>query len=163
MNSNSYPSGQTPAERAAMAFDSLLLPAHLNLERLVEVVEEMRHRPIRIEAARVLNGGTVCGLWLSTDEVEVILHAVSPSGLHRQQFVLHELGHMVLRHNELVVPADYIEVLFPNLPVGLVSRVLARSSYTDELEAAAESLADLLAAAIRNSAREPRSFERVFE
>lgn len=163
MNKNPYPSEQSPAERAASAFDSLALPAHLNLERLVGVVESVRHRPIQIEAARALNGGSVCGLWLSKDDVEIILHAVSPSGLHRQQFVLHELGHMVLRHDELVVQADYIEVLFPNLPVGLVSRVLARSSFTDDLEAAAESLADLFAGAIRNSAREPRSFERVFE
>lgn len=163
MDDFTYPSGQSPAERAANAFDALQLPAHLNLERLVEVVEGVRHRPIQIEAAGVLNGGSLCGLWLSTDDVEIILHAVSPSGLHRQQFVLHELGHMVLRHDELVVPADYIEVLFPNLPVGLVSRVLARSSFTDDLEAAAESLADLFAAAIRNSAREPRSFEKVFE
>lgn len=163
MNTSSYPSRQSPAERAARAFDGLELPTHLSLERLVQVVEGVRHRPIQIEAAGVLNGGSVCGLWLSTDDVEIILHAISPSGLHRQQFVLHELGHMVLRHDELVVPEDYIEVLFPNLPVGLVSRVLARSSFTDDLEAAAESLADLFAAAIRNSAREPRSFERVFE
>ncbi|MET4538347.1 hypothetical protein ABIE37_000102 [Arthrobacter bambusae] len=163
MNNKPDPSGQTPAERAASAFDSLELPTHLSLERLVKVVEGVRHRPIQIEAAGALNGGSICGLWLSTDEVEIILHAISPSGLHRQQFVLHELGHMVLRHDELVVPADYIEVLFPNLPVGLVSRVLARSGFTDDLEAAAESLADLFAAAIRNSDREPRSFERVFE
>jgi hypothetical protein len=163
MSNNPYSSGQTPAERAARAFDGLQLPAHLNLERLVEVVEGVRQRPIQIEAAGALNGGSVCGLWLSTEDVEIILHAVSPSGLHRQQFVLHELGHMVLRHDELVVPAPYLEVLFPNLPVGLVQRVLARSSFTDDLEAAAESLADLFAAAIRNSAKEPRSFERVFE
>jgi hypothetical protein len=162
MNNYPYLSRQSPAERAANAFDALQLPRHVNLERLVAVVEGIRHRPIRIEAAGALNGGSVCGLWLSMDEVEIILHAISPSGLHRQQFVLHELGHMVLRHDELVVPADYIEVLFPNLPVSLVSRVLARSSFTDDLEAAAESLADLFAAAIRNSAREPRSFERVF-
>ncbi|MDP9933709.1 hypothetical protein J2T11_000033 [Paenarthrobacter nicotinovorans] len=69
---------------------------------------------------------------------------------------------MVLRHDELVVPVDYVGVLFPNLPPSLVHRVLARTSFADELEAAAESLADLFAAAIRNSAREPRSFERVF-
>lgn len=163
MNSNPYPSGKTPAEHAASAYDSLLLPTHIDLERLVKVVEDVRHRPIQIEAAGALNGGSICGLWLSTDDVEIILHATSPSGLHRQQFVLHELGHMVLRHDELVIPADYIKVLFPNLPVGLVSRVLARSSFTDDLEAAAESLADLFAAAIRNSASEPRSFERVFE
>lgn len=163
MNSNRNHTKQTAAERAARAFDSLPLPSHLNLERLVKVVEGVRHRPIQIEAAGALNGGSVCGLWLSTDDVEIILHAVSPSGLHRQQFVLHELGHMVLRHDELVVPADYIEVLFPSLPVALVSRVLARSSFTDDLEAAAESLADLFAGAIRNSAMEPRSFERIFE
>ncbi|MGO4145754.1 hypothetical protein AB4Y77_11760 [Paenarthrobacter sp. YAF11_1] len=163
MDNHTYPLGQSPADRAESAFVSLALPTHLNLERLVKVVEDVRHRPIQIEAIGALNGGSVCGLWLSTDAVEIILHAISPSGLHRQQFVLHELGHMVLRHDELVVPADYIEVLFPNLPAGLVSRVLARSSFTDDLEAAAESLADLFAAAIRNSAREPRSFERVFE
>ncbi|MEQ4567299.1 hypothetical protein [Paenarthrobacter sp. CAP02] len=163
MNNSPYASGHSPAERAMNAFESLTLPTHLNLERLVEVVEGVRRRPIQIEAAVALNGGSVCGLWLSTDDVEIILHAVSPSGLHRQQFVLHELGHMVLRHDEVVVPADYIEVLFPNLSAGLVSRVLARSSFTDDLEAAAESLADLFAAAIRNSAKEPRSFERVFE
>ena len=162
MNSNAYPSDRSPAARAARAFDSLPLPAHLSLERLVHVVEGVRCRPIEIEAAGFLNGGSVCGLWLSTDEVEVILHAVSPSGLHRQQFVLHELGHMVLRHDELVVPAYYVGVLFPNLSPGLVRRVLGRSSFSDEFEAAAESLADLFAAAIRNSAREPRSFERVF-
>ncbi|WP_224089785.1 hypothetical protein [Arthrobacter sp. StoSoilB13] len=162
MQVNPIYSGQSPAERAASAFDSLALPTHLSLERLVGVVEGVRQRPIEIEAAGFLNGGSVCGLWLSTDEVEVILHAVSPSGLHRQQFVLHELGHMVLRHDELVVPVDYVGVLFPNLPAGLVRRVLARTSFDDELEAAAESLADLFAAAIRNSAREPRSFERVF-
>jgi hypothetical protein len=163
MNYHPYSSGHSPAERAEDAFDSLVLPNHLDLDRLVKVVEGVRHRPIQIEAAAALNGGSVCGLWLSTDVVEIILHAVSPSGLHRQQFVLHELGHMVLRHDELVVPTDYIGVLFPNLPVGLVSRVLARSSFTDDLEAAAESLADLFAAAIRSSAREPRSFEKVFE
>ncbi|AMB40183.1 MULTISPECIES: hypothetical protein [Paenarthrobacter] len=162
MSNESYLSGKSPAERAANAFDALSLPTHLNLERLVGVVEGVRHRTIEIETAGFLNGGSVCGLWLSTDEVEIILHAASPSGLHRQQFVLHELGHMVLRHDELVVPLDYVGVLFPNLPASLVRRVLARTSFSDELEAAAESLADLFAAAIRNSAREPRSFERVF-
>ncbi|WP_394525404.1 hypothetical protein [Paenarthrobacter nicotinovorans] len=162
MNDNPNSIGQSPGERAAIAFDSLRLPTHVSLKRLVALVEGIRRRPIEIEVAGFLNGGSVCGLWLSTEEVEVILHAVSPSGLHRQQFVLHELGHMVLRHDELVVPLDYVGVLFPNLPAGLVRRVLARSSFSDELEAAAESLADLFAAAIRNSAREPRSFESVF-
>ncbi|MDQ0678965.1 hypothetical protein QFZ30_002347 [Arthrobacter pascens] len=69
---------------------------------------------------------------------------------------------MVLRHDELVLPDDYADVLFPDLPRELVSRVFARSSFLDDFEAAAETLADLFAAAIRDSTVEPRSFERIF-
>ena len=158
-----YPSGQSPAERAARAFASSSLPTHLKPGTTRRSGRRCQASANTDRSCRSPGRWFVCGLRLSTDDVEIILHAVSPSGLHRQQFVLHELGHMVLRHDELVVPADYIGVLFPNLPAGLVSRVLARSSFTDDLEAAAESLADLFAAAIRNSAREPRSFEKVFE
>lgn len=153
---------KVPAVRAEDAFKALLLPAHLTLERLVDVVERVRRRPIEIEVCGVLNGGSVCGLWLSTDTAEIILHAATPSAIHRQQFVLHELGHMVLRHDELVLPSDYADVLFPDLSRNLVSKVFARSSFVDDLEAAAETLADLFAAAIRDSSIEPRSFERIF-
>ena len=154
--------GSTPAVVAADAFRSLRLPSHLTLDGLVEIVEVLRGRPIEIDVAPVLNGGSVCGLWLSTEASEIILHAASPSALHRQQFILHELGHMILRHDELGVSAEYAESLFPNLNGSLVTKVLNRSSFIDELEAAAETLADLLAAAIRESAIEPRSFERIF-
>lgn len=162
MENRSIVAGTTPAERAAQAFKGLRLPTHLTLGRLVEVVEGIRCRPIEIDVTGALNGGSVCGLWLSTDTAEIILHAATPSALHRQQFVLHELGHMVLRHDELVLPSDYASVLFPNLSGDLVTRVLARSSFIDHVEAAAESLADLFAAAIRESSIEPRSFERIF-
>lgn len=162
MENRSKVVGTTPPERAARAFKDLRLPTHLTLGRLVEVVEGIRCRRIEIDVSGALNGGSVCGLWLSTDRAEIILHASTPSALHRQQFVLHELGHMVLRHDELVLPADYAGVLFPNLSGDLVTRVLARSSFIDHVEAAAESLADLFAAAIRESSIEPRSFERIF-
>jgi hypothetical protein len=162
MENPSYVIDATPADNAALAFSSLRLPAHLTLERLVAVVESIRKRPITIDVAEGLNGGTVCGLWLSTDTKEIILHAATPSVLHRQQFVLHELGHMVLRHDEVGVPKDYAGILFPDIPEEMVRRVLMRSSFVDQVEAAAETLADLFAAAIRDSTLEPRSFERVF-
>ncbi|MEV5054374.1 ImmA/IrrE family metallo-endopeptidase [Arthrobacter sp. LAR12-1-1.1] len=162
MEDPSFDTGSTPADCAAQAFSSLRLPIHLTLERLVSVVESLRGRPIEIDVADGLNGGSVCGLWLSTDTKEIILHADTASALHRQQFVLHELGHMVLRHDEVGVPADYASSVFPNIPGRMVRRVLMRSSFVDQIEAAAETLADLFAAAIRDSAQEPRSFERVF-
>jgi hypothetical protein len=153
---------QGPAQIAAEAFVSLRLPSHLTLEKLIVIVAVRRRRRIEIEATTILNGTSVCGLWLSTDTREIILHAVTDSALHRQQFILHELGHMILRHDELGVSADYAGSLFPNLDGEMVSRALARSSFVDDLEAAAETLADLLAGAIRDSTMEPRSFEQVF-
>lgn len=154
--------GPTPAEIAAEAFQSLRLPTHVTLAALIAIVAARRRRRIEIEATDILNGTSVCGLWLSTDTREIVLHAVTDSVLHRQQFVLHELGHMILRHDELGVSSEYAAALFPNLNGEMVSRALARSSFVDDMEAAAETLADLLAGAIRESTQEPKSFEQVF-
>ncbi|MHA7141865.1 hypothetical protein ACX80T_10055 [Arthrobacter sp. Sr33] len=152
----------SPARSAAAGFLALNLPSRLSLEGLLSIVETLRHRRIEVAVSVSLNGGSVCGLWLSTDSAEIILHAPTPSALHRQQFILHELGHMVLRHDELVVSSHYAETLFPNLSGEKVSRILGRSDFLDHIEAAAETLADLFAAAIRDSSLEPRSFERIF-
>ena len=154
--------GPSPAEIAAEAFRALRLPSHVTLTGLIAIVAARRRRRIEIEATNILNGTTVCGLWLSTDSREIVLHAVTDSVLHRQQFVLHELGHMILRHDELGVSSEYAAALFPNLDGEMVSRALARSSFVDDMEAAAETLADLLAGAIRASTQEPKSFEQVF-
>lgn len=151
-----------PAQVAAEAFQALRLPSHLTLSWLIAIVAARRRRRIEIEATTILNGTEVCGLWLSTDSREIILHAVTDSVLHRQQFILHELGHMILRHDELGISAEYAASLFPNLNGEMVSRALARSSFVDDMETAAETLADLLAAAIRDSTLEPKSFEQVF-
>lgn len=154
--------GSTPAEIAAEAFQALRLPSHVTLGGLIAIVAARRRRIIEIEATNILNGTSVCGLWLSTDRREIVLHAVTDSVLHRQQFVLHELGHMILRHDELGISSEYAAALFPHLDGEMVSRALARSSFVDDMEAAAETLADLLAGAIRESTQEPKSFEQVF-
>jgi hypothetical protein len=151
----------SPARSATDGFRALKLPSRISLDRLISIIEKARGRRIEIDVCESLNGGTVCGLWLSTNSREIILHAPTPSALHRQQFILHELGHMVLRHDEAVVSANYAETLFPNLSGEKVSRILGRSDFLDHIEAAAETLADLFAAAIRDSSIEPRSFERI--
>ncbi|MBT2250326.1 hypothetical protein JHV56_16625 [Arthrobacter sp. BHU FT2] len=156
------PERPTPAEVATEAFQALRLPAHVTLSGVIAIVAARRRRRIEIEATNILNGTSVCGLWLSTDTREIVLHAVTDSVLHRQQFVLHELGRMILRHDELGVSSEYAAALFPNLDGEMVSRALARSSFVDDMEAAAETLADLLAGAIRESTQEPKSFEQVF-
>ncbi|MDJ0356319.1 hypothetical protein [Paenarthrobacter sp. PH39-S1] len=153
--------GSSPSQGALTAFAELNLPSHLTLGRIIAIVEGTRNKPIVIDVAEWLNGGNLCGLWLSTDSREIILHAATPSELHRQQFILHELGHMVLRHDETARPSDYAALLFPNVDGERVSRILQRSDFFDHIEAAAESMADLFAAAIRASTTEPRSFEKI--
>ena len=151
-----------PLERAEQAFKELALGTEVSLESLVEHVQRLRGRPIVIEERPELVSTTTCGLWFSTDEVEIVFHRAPRSELHRQQFILHELAHMVLRHNEGLVSADYAKTLFPDLDGERVRSALARDEFDREDEIVAELLADLLSAAIHTSDREYAGYSEVF-
>lgn len=151
-----------PHQQARAAFDGLRLGAEVSLETLIATVEEVRGRRIVIEQRDELGTTKVCGLWLAKDTVELVFHGTPRSELHRQQFILHELAHMVLRHDETVVSADYASTLFPHLNGERVRAVLARESFDREHEVVAELLADLFSAAIAASDREPGRFSEVF-
>ncbi|MCU6481913.1 hypothetical protein [Arthrobacter sp. A2-55] len=125
-------------------------------------VAKYRGRKIVINEMAELIGSKACGLWLSTDETEFVFHAPTKSALHRQQCILHELAHMVLRHDETVVSVEYAPTLFPDLSGERVRSALARSDFLREEEITAELLADLFAKAIHDSSQEPQNFEGVF-
>ncbi|HET6242424.1 MAG TPA: hypothetical protein VFD99_10615, partial [Arthrobacter sp.] len=125
----------------------------------------LRNRKIVI---RPMDGPTdkVCGLWFGLDHLDLILHARAASEVHRQQIVLHEFAHMILRHEQEVLAPDYVRNFFPDLDPGRVVKALKRSDFLDEFEVTAELLADLLAARIRNSQRrtagQPGNFGSIF-
>ena len=151
-----------PIEQAQQAFRELGLGTEVSLGSLISHVQRLRGRPIVIEEHRELDSATTCGLWFSTDELEIVLHREPQSELHRQQFILHELAHMVLRHNEGLVSADYAKTLFPDLDGERVRSALARDEFDREDEIVAELLADLLSAAIHTSDREYAGYSEVF-
>lgn len=151
---------------ASEALNRLDLPAGLTLEELRRIIEDDRGKRIVIEPASTLGGDQVSGLWLSTPDMELILHAETGSAIHSQQIILHEMAHMILGHDELMTEGNISHALLPDLDSSLVTRTLARCEHLDDIEVAAETLADLLAGKLSTSRRlqsaEPLNFQGVF-
>ncbi|WP_241973102.1 hypothetical protein [Cryobacterium sp. TMT2-14] len=92
---------------------------------------------------------------------DLVLHAHSESALHRQQFVLHELAHMILGHDFGDDP-DAPDFLLPDIPPNTRRRLLRRQDLDTVEEVMAETLADRFAAAIRGSAMHHSRYLEIF-
>lgn len=138
------------------ALDQLALGETFTFDELVGAVQRSRGRRLRIvELGGVTGRDGLCAVWFEAGGVDVILHAQSDSVLHEQQFVLHELAHMILGH-EVDEDSDVPDILLPDIPPETRRRLLRRQDLNTVKEVQAETLADHLAAAIRGSAM-PRS------
>jgi hypothetical protein len=135
---------------ARSAFRNLCPPPRLTLESLIKHVEAMRGRQIKIVETSQLSGKKICGLWIPREKVDVVYHSVTRGRLHRQQMILHEISHMILRHDEDREAAWQGVSAFHEISGEVVKKALARGDFRSDLEATAEYLADLLAAAIRD-------------
>lgn len=147
---------------ASTALSELSLGDVFTFDDLVGAVQRRRRRPLRIvELADLNEGDGICALWFVKADEDLVLHAHSDSRLHRQQFVLHELAHMILGHgdDERVETTDF---LLPDLPPSTRRRLLSRKDLDTEEEIAAETLADHLAAAIRGSVFRRSRFLEIF-
>ena len=135
-------------ERARELVSALELPRPLTAEKLHQHMEGLRGKAIVIRAAspRLIESG-VCGLWIEVagEDFERIHHAPTDSVVHRQQFINHEFGHMILRHEKQLVSAERIALLTPLIPLDSIAYALSRSNFTDEQEALAEAIGDRLA------------------
>ena len=143
------------------AWSALDLPEFFGLDDLVAAVESSRATRIEIVEFRgIFPEDGLFGIWLNTGFGDYILHAPTPSELHRRQIVLHELAHMILGH-DLATGQTSAAALFPDLPEDTVLRTLARGHTDNAMEREAEALADLLASSMRYN-RQHSSFVRVF-
>lgn len=152
-------------ERARDAEDYLNLVEPVSLHSIQVHLELARSRKIIIRPIDGTPTDKVCGLWFGLDDLDLILHAKAASQVHRQQIVLHEFAHMILLHDQAVVPHDYAKAFFPDLDPERVVTALKRTDFFDEFEVTAELLADRLASRIRRSQRrdlQPGNFGAVF-
>lgn len=158
-----YREARKIARKAEHAFG---LPNDATLELIHEKLERKRGRITTVAELPELAGEELCGIWLVCADEDIVLHAPTKSDWHRQQIILHEFSHMILEHDLDGQSSEMAKSLLPDLDGELVLRALARSSYTDDAELAAEALADQLATRIINSDAgtppEPLAFRKVF-
>ncbi|GAA4032694.1 hypothetical protein GCM10023063_15020 [Arthrobacter methylotrophus] len=150
--------------RAQAAEESLNLVEPVTLTSTLRHIEKLRGRKVVIQP---MDGpeDQVCGLWFGLDDMDLILHARAASEMHRQQIVLHEFAHMILRHTQEELSPEDARKFFPDLDPDRVVLALKRTDFFDEFEVTAELLADRLAARIRRSRqadRQPSNFGAVF-
>lgn len=124
------------------------LPRPLTAELLHRHMESVRGTKIVVQNAsdRMLEAG-VCGLWIEVagESFERIHLAPTTSLVHRQQFINHEFGHMILGHQKERISVERIARLAPLIPLDAIAFALARTGFTDEQEALAEAIGDRLA------------------
>jgi len=148
-------------QSVSTALSDLALGPSFTFDHLLSAVQDRRRRRLRvIELAGLDSCDGLCAVWLMTDSEDLVLHAHSDSVLHRQQFVLHEVAHILLGHCELGECSN--DALLPNIPPHTRGRLLARQDLDSDIEVAAESLADRLAAGIRGSAFAESRFAEIF-
>jgi hypothetical protein len=131
-----------------MMVAELGLPRPLTAELLHQHMETVRGKKIVVHSAppRMLAAG-LCGLWIAVtgESFERIHHAPTTSLVHRQQFINHEFGHMILNQEQELLSPEQIALLAPLIPLDAIAHALARSRFTDEQEALAEAIGDRLA------------------
>jgi hypothetical protein len=150
--------------QAAAANKQLDLGQQPTLATIQNAVETFRNRAIRIDEVPGLRRGEICGFWLVMEDEDRILHASTRSAWHRQQIILHEFSHMLLGHGTSATATGLQGIGLPFL--GTPLKILGRSSFHDDDEVAAETLADLLARRIIKrqapATEEPLGFRDVF-
>ena len=121
-------------------------------------MEDLRGKRILISPAgpNMIEQG-ICGLWIEIagEDFERIHYAPTSSAVHRQQFINHEFGHMILAHEKQLVAAERVALLAPLIPLDAIAYALARSSFTDEQELLAEAIGDQLAVTILRDSEVP--------
>ncbi|EFG46948.1 putative toxin-antitoxin system, toxin component [Brevibacterium mcbrellneri ATCC 49030] len=86
-------------QTVSAAVPGLQLGDTFTFDELLRSVQDQRHRRLRvIELANLDTHDDLCALWRATETDDLVLHARTDSTLHRQQFILHELAHMILAH-----------------------------------------------------------------
>lgn len=157
-----YREARKVARKAERGFG---LPKDPTLRLIQDILELQRGRPITVDELPGLSGTELCGVWLICADRDIVLHSPVKSAWHRQQIILHEFSHMLLRHDLQGSNGDLAATFLPDLSDDIL-RVLGRSSYSDDAELTAEALADQLATRIINSDAdtlpEPLAFREVF-
>jgi hypothetical protein len=131
-------------KRCRRRLADLPIPEPFSLTQFQAQVSEFRGRPMYLHQVRPQTAaGTPCGMWLATASADHVFHVPGSSELHRQNIILHEIGHMLWEHS-FDGGADVIAALLPDLNPAMVARTLLRTSYSAPQEQEAEMMAAVI-------------------
>lgn len=158
--------GQGSAETHSViaALKEMPIPDPWNLQDFISALERRRRKPIRL-MPYPSDAGTdhPCGLLLQCDEADVIFYEHSTSAYHRQQIILHEIGHIVLEHHTPSSDGPDVKLateLLPDLDADAIRLVLGRTTFGSDQEYQAELFASLLLSQQRTAMRGLELFGR---
>ncbi|WP_426738248.1 hypothetical protein [Plantibacter sp. 2H11-2] len=152
--------GDLPRQlRAEEVYRSDACASVTSLAEAIRHVERVRDLSIRTRPLRALGDTSVCGLLLVEGQRCTIFHAPASSAIHRLQCLLHELGHLLLRHDLSTQSAPTLNRFLPDVRLEVGDRLFGRADLSDGDEIEAERLADLLAAGIRRRPQHPIGLE----
>ncbi|BBY22048.1 hypothetical protein [Mycobacterium stomatepiae] len=146
------------------------IPVPWDRHQFVDNVARMRGRPIRlIPTPTPALAGSPCGLWLKRDTDDVIVHDIGTSEYHMDQIVCHEIGHMVLGHDQPHISeppgsahSRMCATLLPDLDPATVRSVLGRTDYASAQERDAETFASVLMIAAADAGAQRSVMRSVF-
>jgi len=130
-----------------------LPPERSTLEDLVDAVAKRRGRSINLLPC-AFPASSVSGLWVSRDADDYIAFPEDASATRRVAIVCHELGHMLMNHDETGGRLDLgalLAVIAPDVDSQHAARVLARHGYDSKQEAEAEEVGTRLPAHLRGA------------
>ena len=131
---------QRRCEAALRAVD---IPDPFDVGDFAAIISRRRGRRLTLLAKQTSLGP--CGVWLALPDADYVFYEPHTSALHREHIVLHELGHLLFRHEPTESMDDAVLAeLFPTLDRDMVRRVLGRTSYTALEEQEAEMVASLV-------------------
>jgi hypothetical protein len=157
--------------RCKQLIRSLPIPRPFTTETFFAGVAEQHGKNIELIHAPLATG-LPCGMLVSTDETDFIIHRTDATDLHAQHTDMHELGHLLLGHGQLhtsspaarqadeaaggisaQTAADTLHLLLPELSPRLIRRILGRTVYGTREEWEAETFASELMVEIHHPTR----------
>ena len=141
-------------ERVCQLVGSLPVPEPWDLWSFVDVVADRRGKPIRlIPYPGLLGSGQPCGIWIGRSTDDIIVYDDTTSSYHVEHIILHELGHVLLKHRSPGTDPEALSIneLVPDVDPATVLHVLGRTAYDTEQENQAELFASFLMSESRKS------------
>jgi hypothetical protein len=124
------------------------IPEPFDLLRYCQAVAEYRRRPLRLFETTALSADEdhPFGVWLEFEAEDRIYTAQSASPLHRVHIALHEIGHMLGRHDTGAVLVDDATAsrLAPDLGAETLLRMFGRGTFSTQQEREAEMFASMM-------------------